>query len=120
MFPEWRKFGFDWSLSYDDWISLFKRIGFTVVQTKEPRITSWEHGPDYLDAELVVISKDNSLKFELCFSYGEDGAMRYSQSTLYSISVYSKDYCFEYGGSVGNKTFYNIEDFLRKEPKKYL
>ena len=120
MFSEWSKLGFDWSLSYDDWISLFKKMGFTVIQTKEPRIKSWEHGPDYFDAELVTISKDYSLKFDLQFSFGEDGSTRYSQSTLYSIGIYSKDYCFDYGNTVGNKTFYNIEDFLRKEPKKYL
>lgn len=119
MFSEWSKLGFDWSLSYDDWISLFKKMGFTVIQTKEPRIKSWEHGPDYFDAELVTISKDYSLKFDLQFSFGEDGSTRYSQSTLYSIEIYSKDYCFDYGGHIG-KTFYNIEDFLRTEPKKYL
>ena len=120
MFPEWSKLGFDWSLSYDDWISLFKRMGFTIIQTEEPQIKSWEHGPDYFYTNVVAISKDYSLKFELKFSYGRDGNTLYSRSTLYSIGVYSKDYSYDYGGHIGKKTFYNIEDFLRKEPKKYL
>lgn len=120
MFPEWSKLGFDWKLSYNDWILLFKKMGFTVIQTEEPRVESWENHPDYLQAKLVTISKDFSLKFELEFSYGKEGTTRYSQSTLYSISVYSKDYSFDYGGHIGKKTFYNIEDFRRKEPKKYL
>ena len=120
MFPEWSKLGFDWSLSYDDWISLFKRMGFTIIQTEEPQIKSWEHGPDYFYTNVVAISKDYSLKFELKFSFGRDGNTRYSRSTLYSIGVYSKDYSYDYGGHIGKKTFYNIEDFLRKEPKKYL
>ena len=120
MFPEWSRLGFDWKLSYNDWISLFKRMGFTIIQTEEPRIESWEHGPDYFYTKIVAISKDYSLKFELVFSYGSDGNTRYSRSTLYSISVYSKDYSYDYGGHICKKTFYNIEDFLRKEPKKYL
>lgn len=120
MFPEWSRLGFDFKLSYNDWISLFKSMGFTIIQTEEPRIKSWEHGSDYFHTTVVAISKDYSLKFELHFSFGRDGNTLYSPSTLYSISVYSKDYSFDYGGHIGKKTFYNIEDFLRKEPKKYL
>ena len=120
MFPEWSRLGFDFKLSYNDWISLFKRMGFTIIQTEEPQIKSWEHGPDYFDTKVVAISKDYSLKFKLEFSFGRDGNTRYSRSTLYSINVYSKDYSYDYGGHIGKKTFYNIEDFLRKEPKKYL
>lgn len=114
MFPEWSRLGFNWKLSYNDWISLFKKMGFTIIQTEEPQIKSWEHGPDYFCTKVVAISKNYSLKFELNFSYGRDGNTRYSRSTLYSISVYSKDY------HIGKRTFYNIEDFLREEPKKYL
>ena len=120
MFSEWSRLGFNWKLSYNDWISLFKRMGFTIIQTEEPRIESREHGPDYFYTKVVARSKDYSLKFELDFSFGRDGNTRYSRSTLYSISVYSKDYSYDYGGHIGKKTFYNIEDFLRKEPKKYL
>lgn len=87
MFPEWSKLGFDWCISYNDWISLFKRIGFTIIQIQEPRVTSWEHGPDYLDAEFVATSKDYLLKFKLKFSYGKDGSTQISPSTLYSITV---------------------------------
>ena len=120
MFPEWNKFDFDWNLSYNEWISLFKKYGFTVIQTKEPRVSSWEHGPDYLEAELVTVSKDYSLKFKLNFSYGRDGCTQESCSTLYSISVSSESYSSDYGGSIGEENFYNLEDFCRIEPKKYL
>ena len=120
MFPEWNKFDFDWNLSYNEWISLFKKYGFTVIQTKEPRVSSWEHGPDYLEAELVTVSKDYSLKFKLDFSYGRDGCTQESCSTLYSISVSSESYSFDNGGSIGEENFYNLEDFCRTEPKKYL
>lgn len=91
MFPEWSRLGFNWKLSYNDWISLFKKMGFTIIQIEEPQIKSWEHGPDYFDTKVVAISKDYSLKFELHFAYGRDGNTRYSPSTLYSISVSSKD-----------------------------
>lgn len=99
---------------------MFKKYAFTVIQTKEPRVSSWEHGPNYLEAELVTISKDYSLKFKLEFGYGRDGCTQNSCSTLYSIMVCSGSYSYDYGGSIGDENFYNLEDFCRKEPKKYL
>lgn len=122
MFPEWSELGFNWELSYNDWVSLFKRMGFTVIQTIEPEVCSGGDEPDFLSATLVSISKDRSLKFQLCFScrpYGMRGTTTDSPSTLYSIDVYSKGYSLknDYGEE---ETFYNIEDIYSNGHNKYL
>ena len=118
MFVEWEGFGFDWGLSYLEWVELFKRLGFIVKQTQTPRVKSWEHGPDYLDAKFIARSADSSLKFELEFGYGREGNTQNSPSTLYSISAYSNRY--KEGEGIHLKTFWNIEDIYRKDPIKYL
>ena len=92
MYIEWIPYGFDWKLSYVEWAEVFKRLGFIVKQTQTPRVKSWEHGPDYLEAKFIARSADSSLKFELQFSFGREGRTQNSPSTLYSISVYSNRY----------------------------
>ena len=97
MFVEWEGFGFDWGLSYQEWVELFKRMGFIVKQTQTPRVKSWEHGPDYLDAKFVARSADSSLKFILEFAFGREGSTQNSPSTLYLITVCSNKYKFGEG-----------------------
>lgn len=93
----WRNRGLEWDLSYEQWIVLFKKLHFRVIQTQSPRISSWEDGkrPDYFDASFVAIANDNSIKFALNFSYGEKGTKASSKSTLYSIKVCSPSYYFD-------------------------
>lgn len=93
----WRNRGLEWDLSYEQWIVLFKKLHFRVIQTQFPQISSWEDGirPDYFDASFVAIANDNSIKFALDFSYGEKGAKASSKSTLYSIKVCSPSYYFD-------------------------
>ena len=118
MFVEWEGFGFDWGLSYLEWVELFKRMGFIVKQTETPRVKSWEHGPDYLAAKFIARSADSSVKFKLQFDYGREGSTQNSPSTLYSISVYSNRY--KRGEGIHLQTFWNIDDLYRKDPIKYL
>lgn len=42
------------------------------------------------------------------------------QHCTQSVFLQKTNYSYDYGGHIGKKTFYNIEDFLREEPKKYL
>ena len=118
MFSEWIAYGFDWELSYAEWVDLFKKMGFVVKQIETPRVKSWEHGPDYLSARFIARSADSSLKFNLHFSYGREGSSQDSPSTLYSISVYSNLY--RYGEGIYQETFWNIDDKYRKDPIKIL
>ena len=108
----WEIRGFKWDLSYEQWIELFKKLNFKVVQTKSPRISSWEDRkrPNYFDADFVAIAKDNSIKFQLNFSYGEKGTRANSKSTLYSIKACSPSYDAGYTNGIGMRIdFDNLE-----------
>ena len=118
MYIEWIPYGFDWKLSYVEWAEVFKRLGFIVKQTQTPRVKSWEHGPDYLEAKFIARSADSSLKFELQFSFGREGSTQNSPSTLYSISVYSNRY--KTGEGIHLQTFWNLDDLYRTDPIKFL
>ena len=118
MYIEWFAYGFDWKLSYVEWIKVFKRLGFIVKQTQTPRVKSWEHGPDYLEAKFIARSADSSLKFELQFDFGCEGSTQNSPSTLYSIRVYSNRY--KSGEGIHLQTFWNLDDLYRKDPIKFL
>ena len=38
----WRNCGFDWVLSYNEWVTLFKRLGFSISDIKLPEIGRYE------------------------------------------------------------------------------
>ena len=118
MFPKWVSLGFSWDLSYDGWISVFKKLGFKIVQTKHPRIESWEHGPDYFSACFVAIANDDTIKFELDFAFNRDGGKySISRKTLYSISVTS----YSSPGCGYSDSYSEIEyKYQHLEPIEYL
>lgn len=108
----WRIRGFKWDLSYEQWIALFKKLHFRVIQTQSPRISSWNNGkdPDYFDADFVAIANDNSIKFALDFSLGRQGTKASSKSTLYSITACSPSYDVGYTNGIGMRVnFDNLE-----------
>lgn len=113
MFWEWRNLGFDWNLKYKDWVSLFKNMEFTLIQT-DPYKSQCEGTPNNYDAGIIAISKDGLLKFHLEFTSDRNYV---KHSRLYSISAYSKDYCCDVDSV--RETFYNLEDVYCKK-KKYL
>ncbi len=88
MFPEWEDLGFDWNLSYNEWIELFKDWDYDIDVVTPPHKELWEEKNYwYLDATVRAIAPDDSVYFELEFSYGRNGYKQKSQGTLYSISV---------------------------------
>lgn len=88
MFPEWEDLGFDWNLSYNEWIELFKDWDYDIDVVTPPHKELWEEENYwYLDATVRAIAPDDSVYFELEFSYGRNGYKQKSQGTLYSISV---------------------------------
>ena len=85
------KFGFKWELSYNYWMSLFKRLNFSVTIKKAPETSSYQ-SRNVLTAEFEAISADKSLKFVLKFNYGNGKGEGYgtdAKNSLYSISVYA-------------------------------
>lgn len=88
MFIEWEELGFDWELSYNDWLKLFRSRGYTIHIVKYPKQEYFEErGYWYLDACFRASAPDNTLFFELHFAFGKYGTKQTSKWTLYSIGA---------------------------------
>lgn len=86
---EWRKQGLKHSLSYDEFVGLFKRWGFSILEKKKPKAKKYKKRLA-LSAKFVAESHDKSIMFALVFDYGNEngeGATTSSPNSLYSISV---------------------------------
>ncbi len=127
-FPSiWKSKGFSWDNSYEDWLEVFKKLGFTIEITEEPSLEEY-YGHDTLSAEFWATSSDGMLSFNLDFDYGKDGYLTSSPKTLYSIDVtYSglvkregnvasaiKDFFPIYGITLGETTWKQVEDMGSK------
>ena len=84
--PEWRKLGFDWAQSYDSWLAVLKKRGYSVKITKAPHQTKFDGKPSF-GAE-VIATRQEPVAHELVldFNYGK-GTTADARNTLYSISV---------------------------------
>lgn len=81
--------GMDWRLSYNQWIQLCQKLGFSIKVKKEPVTVSYE-GRKTLSAEVMVISPDGHLSFDLNFNYGNSKGEGYSlnsSNSLHSITI---------------------------------
>lgn len=85
MFEEWESMGFDWSLSYNEWISLFEDLGFDIKTISSPITKRDSEGEIHLDAKIQAISRDKSIYFGLDFALGHSGSSRNSPCSLFSI-----------------------------------
>lgn len=86
-FPDfWKSKGFSWGNSYNEWLSSFRNLGFTMKVTKEPE-TKYYDNRNTLSANVQALSKDGLLQFDLDFDYGEDGHYTSSPKSLYCITV---------------------------------
>ena len=86
-FPSsWKTKDFDWDNSFDEWMDVFKKLGYKISLTKQPVRT--EHsGIISLYAEFEALSPDGKLLFDMDFNYGRSGYFASSPKTLYSITV---------------------------------
>ena len=86
-FPSlWKSKGFDWILSYEKWIDVFEKLGFTITVTRQPSQSTYSRRKS-LSAEFEALSPDKTLCFILDFNCGECGYSTSSPKTLYSISL---------------------------------
>ncbi len=87
---QWLNCGFDWSLSYNNWIVLFEKLGFFISVVIAPKV-EWYNGKRSLSAEFLATKKLNAkitICFEMDFSYSQRKSLD-SEGTLYSIRVRS-------------------------------
>lgn len=106
----WESKGFFWNNSYDQWINVFKQLGFIIKVTQQPCQEAWS-GNLALKAKFEALSPDKSLLFTLDFSYGRNGHHTSSSNTLYSINV-------QYKGSVAVETSQIISEANEKTSEK--
>ena len=90
--PLWKSKGFSWDLSYDEWMDVFRKLGFQITVTKQPSQREFS-GRISLSAKFEALSSDGTLLFMLSFDYGENGCQTSSPKSLYAIDV-------EYKGQV--------------------
>jgi hypothetical protein len=85
--PErWGAIGFDWNLSYNQWVGLLQRLGYAVTIKESPRLDEYE-GHDSFSAKISAIKQARiPIEITLGFNYSQ-GTTTDSQGTLYSISV---------------------------------
>lgn len=88
-YPSWKSKGFSWDLSYDEWMSVFKKLGYKITVTQQP-VKKEFSGHDTLSAEFEAVSPDETLLFRLSFDYGNSGCLTSSPRTLYTVCVKSK------------------------------
>lgn len=81
----WKSRGFSWEKSYDEWMNVFKNLGYNVTIKKQATINKYT-----LVAEFEALSPDGSFLFDLYFNDGTDGCYTSSHKTLYSITVECK------------------------------
>ena len=87
---EWKDYlGFSWSLSYNQWVSLLKRLGCEIHVNREPARISYK-GSWTLNAEITATPPDKRMTLNFDFQeqkLSSTGSMLDSPATLYSISI---------------------------------
>ena len=121
-FPSlWKSKGFSWILSYNEWISVFSKMGFRIIVKQEPSQKKFS-GRLTLNAEFEALSLDGILSFRMSFGYGEDGCLTSSPKTLYSITVDFHGSAIDSNVDDSEEEDYNIDEVnsdLQSE-KKYI
>lgn len=85
--PSWKTKGFSWDSSYEEWMEVFRNLGYKITEKKQP-IQKKYSGRTTLSAKFEALSSDGMLSFDLDFDFGYDGYLTSSPKTLYSIFVY--------------------------------
>ena len=83
---KWKNKGFSWQLSYDQWVSLLRRLGFSITVTEGPTTYEWQ-GKSVFKAKITALASDGVLQFRMDFNYRADGTLKSSAHSLYSITV---------------------------------
>ena len=86
-FPSsWKSKGFSWNNSYEEWMKVFKDLGFSITVTKQPSQGEF-CGCRTLSAEFEALSPDCTLLFKMNFDNSEDGYYTSSPKTLETFSI---------------------------------
>lgn len=84
--------GLSWSLSYDEIMNLFKKLGYTIEVINTPRTVEYS-GRNTLQAEFIATAPDGHLVFRFGFNFGNDNGEGYStdsKNSLFRITITAK------------------------------
>ena len=82
--PEpWRALGFDWNISYNQWLALLQRLRYFITVDEPPQIVEYS-GHDSFSARIAATKQ--AIMLTLDFNYNE-GTSTDAKGTLYSITV---------------------------------
>jgi hypothetical protein len=80
---QWQALGFDWNISYSQWLTLLKRLRYLITVEQPPQIVEYR-GHDSFSARILATKQPIMLTLD--FNYNE-GTTTGSNKTLYSINV---------------------------------
>lgn len=85
---KWRAYGFNWDLSYNEWVNLFKKLGYPTLATEKPNVRLRD-GAKFFDAELTTLVKtpNGAMQITLNFTNGFGKTTVNDRGTLFSIVV---------------------------------
>lgn len=86
-----QEYGFDFSLSYNEWLALFESIGFRIDIINEPKVEEY-NGQNVLKAKFRATEPNGEFCFLLNFDWGKDGYSLTSKKTL-AFNGLSVVYC---------------------------
>lgn len=84
----WRQYGFDWDLSYNEWINLFKKLGYKTLATEKSSV-GLRDGAKFFEGELTTIVKtpNGRMRIALDFTNGFGKVSPKDKGTLFSMVV---------------------------------
>lgn len=86
MMPEkWQRLGLNWHLSYNEWLALLKKMGFTINVENAPK-TVVHSGRNVLSAGVSAMAPDQSFLMRLNFNFGNDYGEGYSTDSKSSLN----------------------------------
>ncbi len=80
---QWQALGFDWNISYNQWLTLLQRLRYFITVDEPPHIVEYD-GHDSFSARIAATKQPIVLTLD--FNYNE-GTTTDSKRTLYNISV---------------------------------
>lgn len=91
-FPSnWTNLGFDWSMTYNQMVDLFKRLNFTMKVTINPHTVKSSSGRNTLEARIEATSPDGQMMIRTDFEGGNHNGEGYSvnsRNTLGFIFIF--------------------------------
>lgn len=82
---QWKKIGFEWELSYNQWKTLLDRFKWNITIVEAPCIKQ-HNGQDCFSAQFYAISREYKITFDF---KNLEATSTNSPSTLYSLTIYT-------------------------------